>query len=398
MALHKKELKYLLRRYREGRIEESEWERLKEWGKCEGVEEGLWAVWDDDFVEEEVPDTHADPEQIYAAIQHRLALEPVRSHSTFRRNKLLRRMAVAASIALVLGVGMGIYWLQRSGLEREDMASTSKILPGKEKARIVLETGEVIDLEEIGRDTVLAFNDFSIAIDKEGMVSYLHAPQITSKKPIYNTIETPRGGEHQLQLPDGSKVWLNAESRLRYPVAFTDAAREVKLEGEGYFEVVKAVRKGKRQPFIVHTGAQQLEVLGTNFNINSHGTGITTTLVEGAVALRYLGASAETLLRPEQQAVYEEDKGQYTVKHVDTFYITAWKNGNFAFDNASVEDVMETIARWYNVEVEFSENLSHKRFSGTISRLEDFETLLSIIEKTGSVRFEINGRRVRVMT
>src|SRR5690606_4086306 len=168
------------------------------------------------------------------------------------------------------------------------------IVPGGDQARIVLDDGQIIDLEQIEGDTIISQNGFSIVKEKDGSIYYVYnSSDIIAHHAVYNTIVTPKGGQYHVRLPDGSRVWLNAESSLKYPVFFTGDFREVELKGEAYFEVAKNTKSDRHIPFIVHSGKQSLEVLGTIFNIESYGKSIKTTLVEGKVRLGLEDGSAE---------------------------------------------------------------------------------------------------------
>lgn len=271
------------------------------------------------------------------------------------------------------------------------------IVPGGDRARIILDNGSEINLEETLGDTVIVQNGFSIVKDENGTIYYRYDDATAlAQTAVHNTVVTPKGGQYQVVLPDGTRVWLNAESKLRYPVYFGQDKRVVELEGEGYFEVAKQTSGAKRIPFIVETGVQELEVLGTTFNIEAYGKNIKTTLVEGKVRLGLEAGGQEVLLQPNDQATISNRTQRFDVKKVDPIYATAWKNGNFAFRKATIKEVMESVARWYNVEVVYNAAVDNSLFTGTISRFEQIDNLLELIELTGSVHFKIEGRRVIV--
>jgi len=271
------------------------------------------------------------------------------------------------------------------------------IVPGGDRALIILDDGTEVNLEEIMGDTVIARNGFSIVKDGDGTIYYQydHADALATTN-MHNTVVTPKGGQYHVVLPDGTRVWLNAESKLRYPVYFSQKKREVELEGEGYFEVAKQEKNGRRIPFMVKTGAQQLEVLGTTFNIQGYGQEVTTTLIEGKVRLGLGNTSREVLLQANDQAILRAGMQQYDVRKVDPIYATAWKDGNFSFRKASIKDVMESVARWYDIDVVYEAAVENSQFTGAISRFEQIDKLLQLIELTGSVHFTIEGRRVTV--
>lgn len=319
----------------------------------------------------------------------------------FPRPPSLKRMAIAASVILVaLSAMFATYRWYMQDLD-SGMLLTSideQVLPGSQKAQIILENGERIDLENLKGDTIIDNGTVEIVKSSDGFISYnLKKPQERDAPIAYNTILTPPGGEYKLLLPDGTKVWVNAMTSLKYPVHFTGRLREVELEGEAFFEVAKQSHGGKRVPFIVHTADQKLEVLGTVFNLQSYGDAIVTTLVEGSVKLSY---SKEELgqhyLTPEDQMTFSSSTKALTKVKVDPFYYCAWKDGNFAFDKTSIQEVMGIISRWYNVDVIFDSPLKDFRFSGTISRYEDINKLLQTIELVGGVHFQLKGRKIYV--
>ena len=229
-----------------------------------------------------------------------------------------------------------------------------------------------------------------------GQLAYQQADNTTEI--LWNTITTPKGGQYQLVLADGSKVWLNAASSLRFPTVFQGNERKVELTGEGYFEISSQVMAGvqKKLPFIVAVGDMSVEVTGTHFNINSYGDepSVKTTLLEGKVSVR----KGENMmpLNPGQQAIISQGRDNIQVtKDVDMEEVMAWKNGRFMFNNADVETIMRQAARWYDVDVVFKGNIS-ETFSGNPPRSEYISKLLNVMEATGKVDFEINGRQIIV--
>ena len=215
-----------------------------------------------------------------------------------------------------------------------------------------------------------------------------------TKDTLYHTVEVPRGGEYHLTLSDGSKVWLNAESRLTYPAAFGTSERRVRLEGEAYFEV----EPGKGH-FIVETGDMNVRVLGTAFNVNAYKneTATRTTLVHGKVEVMTGGDELQQVLVPGEQAIFDRESGQLEVKQVNTDLYTRWIKGQFVFRDTPLRDIMRTLARWYEMEYEFTDaELESLCFYGVISRFERVEGLLEQFEKTGKVHFEYQGNKVIV--
>lgn len=317
-------------------------------------------------------------------------------HFNFRRSWWQVAAVFLAFCGAVLWGYYNFYTVDR--LPKEQLSEVS-IVPGSDKAIIILENGKQIDLSLLHADTVLDQGEYLIIKDNKGQISYkLKDNLLTTNNIVYNTVVTPKGGEYSLKMADGSLVQLNAGSKIKYPIKFDAKLRLVQLEGEAYFEVAKMDNKGKRVPFIVQSGAQTLEVLGTHFNIRSFGGHIVTTLVEGKVRLSFADATLkEQLLTPNDQVIFDQSSKRVIKEQVDPFYSLAWKNGNFAFDNASIEAVMEEVARWYDVEISYQDQLQGQHFSGTISRYENIDKLLKTISFAGGVHFERKGRRIYVL-
>ncbi|MCW8313078.1 FecR domain-containing protein [Sphingobacterium thalpophilum] len=317
-------------------------------------------------------------------------------HFNFRRNWW---QVAAVFLALCGAVLWGYYNFYTEETQPKEQLSKVSIVPGSDKAMIILEDGKQIDLSLLRADTVLDQGEYLITKDNKGQISYrLKDSRSQASSVVYNTIITPRGGEYTLRMADGSLVQLNAGSKIKYPVKFDAKLRSVQLEGEAYFEVAKMDVKGKRVPFIVQSGGQTLEVLGTHFNIKSFGDHIVTTLVEGKVKLSFADAALkEQVLAPNDQVVFDKSRRNVKKEQVDPFYSLAWKNGNFAFDNASIQTVMDEVARWYDVEISYGDKLQGQHFSGTISRYENIDKLLKTIAFAGGVHFERKGRRIYVL-
>ena len=205
----------------------------------------------------------------------------------------------------------------------------------------------------------------------------------------------PVGGFYQLALSDGSKVWLNSMTELRFPVTFTGEQRKVYLTGEAYFEVTH----DSVHPFIVETpDGMEVKVYGTEFNMNTYEKGVVqTVLVKGKVGVRGGVLGKEVVLAPEQMAVYREKTGEIQVENVDPYKYVAWKDGEFVFERETIEEIMERLSRWYDVKVFYSnESLKQKRFTGIVSRHKDIEQVLRLIEGPATLRFDISGNMVTV--
>lgn len=396
------ELDSLLKKYRLGKLSDEEEQQLRSFLDTEEAPELLSEVWDKSFDALAMEESSESKEGTFRRVMsdERLTVQQNNTVSGVQSLSAKRQWIVIAAASIALAVLAGSIWsFVRQQSDRTEMFADNSqgINPGSDRARIVFDDGSFIELDKLQEDTVLLDKSLQIFKREDGTISYAYKGEVPEQTLIYNTIVTPNGGEYSLVLPDGSQVWVNAASQLRYPLTFAADSREVELEGEAFFEVKQQIRDGSRVPFIVHTGDQRLEVLGTSFNINSYSKNITTTLVEGSVALTYPHTETVQYLKPSQQSSYSKFDQKLQVTAIDPHYATAWRTGSFAFDNASIYDVMDDVARWYDIEVQYEGDLSDVRYNGTISRFENFKQLLQIIEWTDLVTFNVEGRRVIVM-
>ncbi|TCC95740.1 FecR family protein [Pedobacter hiemivivus] len=271
-------------------------------------------------------------------------------------------------------------------------AQLTKIKPGSNKAILTLGTGGQIVLDHIAPGKVVELDGVRVLKTKEGQVVFTVVAGAGVAAQL-GSISTPKGGQYEVVLPDGTKVWLNSASSIQFPTAFTGTERKVSLEGEAYFEVAK----NKAMPFKVKTNLQEIEVLGTHFNIMAYDNenSIKTTLVEGSVKVSSKGGRA--LLKPGQQAELNKINNHLSIQEVYTRDAIAWKSGIFMFAHEDIRSILNKISRWYDVEVIYKNTASANRYSGSISRFEDVTEVLKTMEMTGTVHFEIKGRRIYVM-
>lgn len=272
------------------------------------------------------------------------------------------------------------------------------IAPGTDKAVLTLADGSQLVLDEAHNGNLAEEGDTKV-IKLDGEISYKSSKAGTVTG--FNTISTPKGGQYKLILSDGTKVWLNAESSLRFPVSFSGNERRVELTGEGYFEVAQVLaQSGKAKiPFFVSinkmgASAGQVEVLGTHFNVMAYGdeTAVKTTLLEGRVRVK--NSNSEMQIEPGQQANWQQET--LTVQPVDVDEVIAWKEGYFQFDRkAPIEQVMRQIARWYDVEVAYEGAVPNRRFGGKIGRDSKLEDVLKMLE-LNHVKFKVQNRRITV--
>jgi ferric-dicitrate binding protein FerR (iron transport regulator) len=300
-----------------------------------------------------------------------------------------------SSVAAVLLICLTatLFYIQHRGrtIQTPKFSNTRGILPpGGNKAILTLADGSTIQLDS-SRNGHLAFQGETNIVKADGLLTYKGT---ATTEILFNTISTPRGGQYAVTLADGTKIWLNAASSLKYPTAFTGTSRSVELTGEAYFEVAG----DKSKPFTVRLNGMDVQVLGTKFNIKAYqdDASIRTTLVDGAVRLTASGAG-EALLKPGQQGVWSQQLPRFMVREVNTNNEVAWRNGYFAFDNENIHDIMKDLSRWYNIDIEFRNNLIEKKFGGTVSRYQNAEEVLEILELTGSVHFSIKDKKIIVM-
>jgi len=306
------------------------------------------------------------------------------------RNRKRSWLRISAAAAIILIVATGAIFLLKQN-NRQVAISNMKdsvvndVPPGGNKAILTLADGSKIVLDSAANGTLA--QQGGIKVVKAGaQLSY--NDHNTSTEMLYNTISTPRGGQYQLVLADGSKVWLNAASSLKYPNAFTGDNRTVELTGEGYFEVAQNAKK----PFHVKVNDMDVTVLGTHFNVNSYSdeTSIKTTLLEGKVMVK--NASDKVILDPGQQADLSGSK-MLVNKNVNTDDVMAWKNGYFSFKDADLKTVMRQLSRWYNIEVVYEAN-NDETFSGKIDRKLSLKDLLDGLGETVHYRIEASNRLV----
>lgn len=293
----------------------------------------------------------------------------------------LRVLPYAAAILLIFGIIGALYVKYGSPIDSVQL-SNMMILPAGNRAILTVDGEKPIVLDETQDGIVM----------KDGAIQYNDGGAIVSDTHSVKryTLQTPKGGTYQLQLADGTKVWLNADSHVSYSADFGHTPlRQVQLQGEAYFEVAKH----KNHPFVVETAKERVEVLGTHFNVNTYPDELTsrTTLLEGSVRV-----NSSVVLVPGQQAIVGTS-GDLRVIPVDTQQVIAWRMGKFVFESEALESVMQKIGRWYNVDIIYKGSVSNKTFSGTVSRFEDIHKLLDVITYTSGVQFKLEGRRITVM-
>ena len=279
------------------------------------------------------------------------------------------------------------------------------VLPGGNKAQLVLGDGKVVTLDSAGSGVVAEQGSEAVEKTAHGQLAYVAAADGAAAKGagsttdnasseiVYNTIITPQGGTFSVKLSDGTRVWLNAGSSLKYPTVFSGSQRKVELKGEAYFEVAPDADR----PFHVVSGEQTIDVLGTHFNVNAYDNEpeVRTTLLQGSV--RVVKNGKDVLLRPGQQSVSDLSEGLTIRKDIDTAEVMAWKNGMFQFDAADIGTVMRQIARWYDVDVVIQGKLPDDHFRGKIPRNVNASQVLQILALSG-INFKIEGKKITLLT
>jgi transmembrane sensor len=309
--------------------------------------------------------------------------------------------AAAAAVVLICGVLYLYFYTGKPVHVNRQIASAKswKIVPGGNKAILTLADGKQIILSDVANGTLMQKSDVSIAKVKEGELVYReqrnphtnNTEQHTNNPALqYNTLVTPRGGQYKVTLPDGSRVWLNAATTLRFPNVFKGAERRIELSGEAYFEVAK----NKAMPFVVNVNHSEVKVLGTHFNIMGYAdeSATHTTLLEGAVRI-IMGSESKDIV-PGEQAIVQQ---QIKIRSVDTSEVVGWKNGNFTFSHERISEVMKKIARWYDVDIQYQGKVTQEEFVGVIPRSKELTDVLHKLELTGLLKFKLKERSVIVM-
>jgi hypothetical protein len=291
----------------------------------------------------------------------------------------------AASVVILLSIGA--YLFMGNNKPPTVAATTQPIAPGKSGAILTLDNGVEVILDSVANG-VVAIQHGAEAMIENGQLKYRSSGS-NSTVVAYNTMSTPKGREYRLTLPDGTQVWLNAASSIRYPTVFTGNERKVEITGEAYFEVAKNATK----PFYVLANKKAtIQVLGTHFNVNAYDneTSLSTTLLEGAVKVN------GTLIKPGQQVQIDKEGASNVRNDIDTDKVMAWKNGYFNFEGAGIEEIMRQIARWYDIEVIFEGAKPKVEFEGKMTRDVSLDGLIVLLKKAG-IHLRLEDRKLIVL-
>lgn len=332
----------------------------------------------------------------FSSFNNKIGWENYRKKQFRRRQRkfLSRFLPYAALLVISLG-GVFYFFMNREPDRKLSVAPMSTILPGAPKAILTLADGQKIDLETVSG---------TIRTEKERTFIYNTGHQLTysdtclaeiSDAMEYNEITVPKCGEYQLSLSDGTLIYLNSMTKIRYPIRFTGEIREVELEGEAYFIVAKNTEK----PFIVKTTSYDVTVLGTQFNVSAYTdeANVTTTLVQGTVAVSGNKIDRVRRLTPNDQFILNKSTGKAELKQVDASYFTAWKDGKFRYRDVRLEDIMRDVERWYDVKVVYEdEEVKEFRFGFNMGRHEMIDPLLRIFELNGKIKIHKDGKILKV--
>lgn len=310
-----------------------------------------------------------------------------------KSRRMTLRWSIAASIILLVGLFVGRTISGVRDIHEEQELAKSVMQPGTSKAILMMADGKEVVLEQGQNLNILLNERVRVATSSQGIVYEEYGKGMVTEE--YNKLTTPIGGEYSLVLSDGTKVFLNADSELKYPVEFSDGKRIVDLKGEAYFEV----HKDSLRPFIVRMNGAEVTVLGTSFNVNTYGDDgqIYTTLVNGSVRVSSVKNGQAEVLKPGMQSVMDVQSGQLTVREVDVEPYVAWREGRFVFRAMTLDLIMRQLQRWYDFEV-FYQNpeMAEKRFGFKLEKYEHVDSLLKILELTGEVKFEMLGKSLTV--
>lgn len=388
---------FLIDKYFQGSCSEEEIQELMKWVDASSESElgqKLAGVWKNFTPNATMPEEMSERilTNIFNHEEDELPIEEEYREPSFWRTSY----GMAASVALLIGFSF-FGWLQyNANLKRTENRIVEvksfeqhDVLPGGDKAVLTLDDGSKVVLDNSANGSLGKQGETDIRKTQSGKVIY-EGGQVAIAKPMYNTLTTPKGGQYQVVLSDGTKVWLNAASSLRFPTAFTGNERRVEMTGEVYFEVAK----NAKMPFKVITQGQEVEVLGTHFNVMAFQNEkfIKTTLLEGSVKVSNNEKTA--VLQPGQQSKVGVNSNIFrTVSDVNIEEELAWKNGFFQFNDASLEQVMRQIERWYDVDIEYVGKISNEHFTGKLPRNTNLSNVLKILSMS-EVEFKIEGKKI----
>lgn len=302
-----------------------------------------------------------------------------------------------AAAIVILAVGGAAYLLTDPGqpkqiVRKQEELFKHDIMAGTNGAILTLSDGSTVILDSVANGVITKDGNSKLIKKDDGQLAY--QANGVGKVILYNTLSTDRGRQFQVTLPDGTKVWLNASSSLRYPTFFSGSRRVVELTGEGYFEVMH----NTAMPFVVKKGHAVITVIGTHFNVNAYDdeASMKVTLLEGSVKVAETTTHAEQIIKPGQQLEITENHQLNVINDINLEEVVAWKNGLFMFNGATTETIMRQVQRWYDAEIIYEGNVKQERFAGSIRRSENASKLLEVLELTKTLKFDIRGKKIIV--
>ncbi len=379
----------LIYRQRSGELDEAEQETVDNWLAASEQNRQLFRELSSQDLEA-ITRNEADPANLQASVERVYLATGIKPGPARIYISKWRTWRWAAAV-LVLTVA-GAAGLQLAKEKSKPIAAihTTDVAPGSRKATLKLGNGATIILDDAQNGVIANQGKTVIKKSGNGQLVYDASASVTTEI-TYNTITTPNGGEYEVILPDGSHVWLNAASVIRFPAAFTGNTRKVEINGEAYLEIVK----NEKAPFIVVSGKHSVEVLGTKFNIHSYPKeeDITTTLIQGSI--RIAAGKYTKVLQPGQQSLVNTSSNSNIrlATGVNMDEVLAWRNGKFIFDDASLKTVVSQLERWYDVNIDYA-GMEDYRFNGEISRNVSLSKVLKMMELTSNIHYKINDRNI----
>lgn len=379
----------LLRKYRKGQCTEEEKQLLIDW----------YEAWHNDDLPLAKVDFDLAEQEMWQAIEKKSAKRI--------SSKPYLKWMVAAGIALATFLFSYNYYITHSVNTLENRLVVHDVRPGGDRASLTLANGSEVDLTSLKPGESIEQDGFHILKKENGQLVYTAKPVKDSHEQgvemVFNEVHTPKGGQFQLQLPDGTKVWLNASSSIKYPLHFDKNERKVELNGEAYFEVAK---HNHYKPFLVQTKQQEVLVLGTHFNVNAYENEMATrtTLLEGRVKILTKDRASSAVLQPNEQSSLPKNETRLTIRQVDPAESIAWKDGEFIFNNTDLKTIMRQLERWYDVKVVDLDKFPNNTYNGKMKRAVNLSKVLKILELTSELQFVIEeggatgaGKRIRLI-
>lgn len=380
----------LIAKYTRGSISEGEWVELHKWISASDSNKLLFERLTNNVVSNlKYRDnvlSSANKDMVWAKIESKLRKK--------KNAHIFNAIKIAASIIIVVGV-FSVLMLNRNPYDRMENTIAVSESSSVVSPTLITSDGKAFSLDEnieISENNVVVSN-----AHKQLVYAADKSTALANPKTTYNTIVVPKGGDYKLILADGTQVWLNSDTKLKYPSNFNGAYRKVFLEGEAYFDVTK----DKKHPFVVNVNGMNVKVLGTSFNVNGYldSKDVVTTLVEGKVKVENIDKNTSRIILPNEQIIYSRESGDFMKSVVNTQLYTSWRNGRFVFCEETLENIMTRLSRIYDIDVFYmSKDIKQMRFSGDLQRYDDVEKILDMLEVTKKVKFNKNKNTVIVET